>query len=111
MSLAVHTSVDIDASPQQVWDVVMDPRRLESWVTTHEKASRAPERLSSGSSFEQTLRLAGRSFDVAGPWWRRRSHASPNGEERGLAARGPASGTSSNRLTVRELGSATRTSS
>ncbi len=64
MSLAVHTSVDIDASPQKVWDVVMDPRRLESWVTTHEKASRAPERLSSGSSFEQTLRLAGKSFDV-----------------------------------------------
>jgi uncharacterized protein YndB with AHSA1/START domain len=64
MSPAVHTSVDIDASPQKVWDVVMDPRRLESWVTTHEKASRAPARLSSGSSFEQTLRLAGKSFDV-----------------------------------------------
>ena len=64
MSLAVHTSVDIDASPQKVWNVVMDPRRLESWVTTHEKVSRAPARLSSGSSFEQTLRLAGKSFDV-----------------------------------------------
>jgi uncharacterized protein YndB with AHSA1/START domain len=64
MSLAVHTSVDIDASPQKVWDVVMDPRGLESWVTTHEKASRARGRLSSGSSFEQTLRLAGKSFDV-----------------------------------------------
>ena len=64
MSVAVHTSVDIDASPQRVWDVVMDPRRLESWVTTHERVSRAPARLSSGSSFEQTLRLAGKSFDV-----------------------------------------------
>jgi len=64
MSLAVHTSVDIDVSPQKVWDVVMDPRRLESWVTTHEKISGAPARLSSGSSFEQTLRLAGKSFDV-----------------------------------------------
>ena len=42
----------------------MDPRRLESWVTTHEKISGAPARLSSGSSFEQTLRLAGKSFDV-----------------------------------------------
>ena len=42
----------------------MDPRHLESWVTTHEKVSRAPARLSSGSSFEQTLRLAGKSFDV-----------------------------------------------
>jgi uncharacterized protein YndB with AHSA1/START domain len=64
MSLAIHTSVDIDASPQKVWNVVMDPRDLESWVTTHEKVSRAPARLSSGSSFEQTLRLAGKSFDV-----------------------------------------------
>ena len=64
MSLAVQTSVDIDASPQKVWNVVMDPRHLESWVTTHEKVSRAPARLSSGSSFEQTLRLAGKSFDV-----------------------------------------------
>ena len=64
MSLAVHTSVDIDASPQKVWNVVMDPRQLDSWVTTHEKVSRAPARLSSGSSFEQTLRLAGKSFDV-----------------------------------------------
>ena len=64
MSLAVHASVDIDVSPQKVWDVVMDPRRLESWVTTHEKISGAPARLSSGSSFEQTLRLAGKSFDV-----------------------------------------------
>jgi uncharacterized protein YndB with AHSA1/START domain len=64
MSVAVHTSVDIDASPRKVWDVVMDPRRLESWVTTHERASRVPARLSSGSSFEQTLRLAGKSFDV-----------------------------------------------
>jgi uncharacterized protein YndB with AHSA1/START domain len=64
MSLAVDKSVDIDASPQKVWDVVMDPRRLESWVTTHEKVSCAPGQLSSGSSFEQTLRLAGKSFDV-----------------------------------------------
>ena len=64
MSPAVHTSVDIDASPQQGWNVVMDPRRLGSWVTTHERVADAPERLSSGSSFEQRLKLAGKSFDV-----------------------------------------------
>ena len=64
MSVSVHTSVDIDASPQKVWDVVMDPRRLESWVTTCERVSGAPLRLSAGSSFEQTLWLAGRTFDV-----------------------------------------------
>jgi uncharacterized protein YndB with AHSA1/START domain len=64
MSLSVHASVDIDASSQRVWDVVMDPRSLESWVTTHERVSRAPVPLSSGSSFEQTLRLAGKTFEV-----------------------------------------------
>ena len=64
MSLSVHTSVDVDAPPQKVWDVVMDPRRLECWVTTHQRVSRAPVRLSAGSSFEQTLQLAGKTFDV-----------------------------------------------
>jgi polyketide cyclase/dehydrase/lipid transport protein len=64
MSLSVQTSVDLGASPQKVWDVVMDPRRLEAWVTTHQRVSRAPVRLCAGSSFEQTLRLAGKTFDV-----------------------------------------------
>jgi uncharacterized protein YndB with AHSA1/START domain len=64
MSPAVCTSVDIHASPQDVWDVVMDPRLLDRWVTTHVGVADVPERLSSGSSFEQTLKLAGKSFTV-----------------------------------------------
>src|SRR4051794_19012613 len=64
MSPAVCTSVDIGASPQKVWDVVMDPRLLDRWVTTHVGVADAPRRLSSGSSFEQSLKLGRKSFDV-----------------------------------------------
>ena len=64
MSPVVRTSIDIDASPTQVWEAVMDPRLLECWVTTHGGIDEAPKRLSSGSSFDQTLSLAGKSFDV-----------------------------------------------
>jgi uncharacterized protein YndB with AHSA1/START domain len=60
----VRTSVDIDAPPQRVWDVVMDPRLLHLWVTTHLGVADVPKQLSSGSSFEQSLKLAGKSFDV-----------------------------------------------
>jgi len=64
MSPTVCTWVDVHASPEEVWAVVMDPRLLDRWVTTHVAVADAPARLSSGSSFEQTLKLAGKSFTV-----------------------------------------------
>jgi uncharacterized protein YndB with AHSA1/START domain len=33
----VVTSIDIAASPEEVWDVVMDPARLGEWVTIHRR--------------------------------------------------------------------------
>lgn len=33
----VTTSIEIAAPPEEVWDVVMDPERLEDWVTIHRK--------------------------------------------------------------------------
>lgn len=43
----------------------MDPRRLEEWVTTHRSLGETPDGpLKQGSSFEQELRMAGRSFGV-----------------------------------------------
>jgi carbon monoxide dehydrogenase subunit G len=33
----VTTSIHIDAPPQAVWQVVMDPARLHEWVTIHRK--------------------------------------------------------------------------
>jgi uncharacterized protein YndB with AHSA1/START domain len=42
MSL-VTASTEIAATPAQVWDVVMDPDRLEQWVTIHRRLIRADD--------------------------------------------------------------------
>jgi uncharacterized protein YndB with AHSA1/START domain len=61
----VVATVDIDASPQEVWDVVMDPRRTAEWVTIHrhlghhDDGSPRP-----GYEMEQTLCLRGVNFKV-----------------------------------------------
>jgi len=48
-----------------VSDVVMDPRRLEDWVTIHDHLEDAPSgTLKKGSKLTQILRLAGRRFHV-----------------------------------------------
>ena len=33
----VVTSIDIAATPEEVWDVVMDPERFGEWVSIHRK--------------------------------------------------------------------------
>jgi carbon monoxide dehydrogenase subunit G len=61
----IERTVDIAASPQEVYDVVMDPARLEEWVTIHHHLEDAPNgRLRKGSKMTQTLRLAGKKFNV-----------------------------------------------
>ena len=61
----VNVSVRIHAPPQDVWDVLMDPERLEDWVTIHRQLRRASDRpLREGSTLEQTLCLRGASFRV-----------------------------------------------
>jgi uncharacterized protein YndB with AHSA1/START domain len=65
MSL-VTTSIEIAATPEQVWDVVLDPRRLADWVTIHRSlGDDTPARLRRGSTFEQTLTLRGAHLHVA----------------------------------------------
>lgn len=62
---SVCASIDIAASPQEVWDVIMDPHRLDEWVTIHRRlrdVSDAP--LRDGSEMEQTLCLRGVNFTV-----------------------------------------------
>lgn len=62
---AVRTSVTIAASPQEIWDVIMDPDQLSSWVTIHRRVksvSRKP--LAPDATMEQTLCLRGVKFDV-----------------------------------------------
>jgi carbon monoxide dehydrogenase subunit G len=61
----VTASVEIDAPPDAVWDVVMDPDRLGDWVTIHRRVSRVSDRpLREGSTLAQSLRLRGATFKV-----------------------------------------------
>jgi carbon monoxide dehydrogenase subunit G len=61
----VERSITIAAPPERVYDTVMDPSRLEDWVTIHHQLVDAPNGpLEKGSKLTQTLRLAGRRFTV-----------------------------------------------
>lgn len=53
------TSIDIAATPQEVWDVVMDPERLHEWVTIHRGLGEHGD-----GHMRQTLHLRGVSFHV-----------------------------------------------
>ena len=64
MSL-VTVSTKIDATREEVWQMVMDPHRLADWVTIHRKLVRAddgPPRV--GFEMEQRIHLRGVSLDV-----------------------------------------------
>jgi carbon monoxide dehydrogenase subunit G len=61
----VERSITIAAPPERVYDLVMDPARLEDWVTIHHHLVDAPNGpLEQGSKLTQSLRLAGRRFTV-----------------------------------------------
>jgi carbon monoxide dehydrogenase subunit G len=65
MSEAVRTQIELQATPERVWEVVMDPHQLERWVTTHVAlGDGAPRELENGSSFEQELKVSGAKFTV-----------------------------------------------
>jgi carbon monoxide dehydrogenase subunit G len=55
----VTTSIHIDAPPQKVWDVVMDPERLVDWVTIHRGLGKHGR-----DHMEQTLHVRGVNFHV-----------------------------------------------
>ena len=61
----VTASIDIDASPEEVWEVVMDPDRLGDWVSIHRDVGAVSDRpLRAGSTLEQKLCLRGVNFHV-----------------------------------------------
>jgi len=61
----VERTVRLAATPQEVYDVVMDPERLKDWVTIHDHFDgNPPNPLTAGSQITQFLRLAGRRFKV-----------------------------------------------
>src|ERR1700736_5941162 len=61
----VDTEIQIDAPPEKVWEVAMDPQRLADWVTIHrgvDHISKGP--LHEGFEMRQTLCLRGVNFHV-----------------------------------------------
>ena len=63
--MRIERSTHINAPPRDVYDVVMDPRRLRDWVTIHDHLEGSPRvPLQKGSELTQTLKLAGRRFKV-----------------------------------------------
>ena len=61
----VVTSIDIDAPPERVWELAMDPNCLSEWVTIHRRLhghDDGPRR--KGFAMEQTLHLRGVNFKV-----------------------------------------------
>ncbi len=63
--MRVERKVQINASPEALYEVVMDPRCLEKWVTIHQLLEDAPDgQLRKGSTLTQSLKLAGKGFKV-----------------------------------------------
>jgi uncharacterized protein YndB with AHSA1/START domain len=61
----VTTDIEIAAPIEKVWDTVMDPDRLQDWVTIHRDVSRVSDRpLVEGSTMQQVLHMRGFSFHV-----------------------------------------------
>ncbi len=65
MAKSVRESIVLRAEPQRVWDTIMDPSRLELWVTAHHSVKGVePGPVTEGDSFKQRLRLGGKGFNV-----------------------------------------------
>ncbi len=63
--MRIERTVDLQAPPKRIYDVVMDPRRLDEWVTIHHSLDGAPEgQLQEGSELAQCLKLAGQRLHV-----------------------------------------------
>ena len=63
--MRIERATQIAAPPERVYEVVMNPRRLEDWVTIHHALIEAPEgELKQGSELTQCLKLAGQRINV-----------------------------------------------
>jgi carbon monoxide dehydrogenase subunit G len=61
----VERSIEIAASPDAVYEIVMDPARLEDWVTVHDALVHAPNGvLEEGDELAQKLKVAHQGFKV-----------------------------------------------
>jgi uncharacterized membrane protein len=63
--MKVERRTKVAAPPKRLYDVIMDPNRLEDWVTIHHHLEDAPPSpLKVGSELTQCLKLAGKKFKV-----------------------------------------------
>ena len=61
----VTVNIDIDAPPETVYDLMLDPARLSEWVTIHRRVCSADTgALREGFKMEQQLTLRGAPFKV-----------------------------------------------
>ncbi len=61
----VRTSIDIEAAVHDVWELVTDLDRLSEWVSIHRDFPEPPpQQVAEGTSFRQTLAVAGTPFRV-----------------------------------------------
>lgn len=61
----VTGTIEIAAPLKQVWEVLMDPRRIEEWVTINRGLGPLPELpLHDRAKLDQTLELHGRELEV-----------------------------------------------
>jgi carbon monoxide dehydrogenase subunit G len=62
----LERTIDIDASPEEVYDVLTDPNCLGEWVTIQDKLVEAPEPpLEEGDCLVQQMKMVGRKFKVS----------------------------------------------
>ena len=63
--MKVERTIEIAASPEAVYELIMDPARLGDWVTIHDSLVHAPNgQLEEGDELEQKLKIAHRRFKV-----------------------------------------------
>jgi uncharacterized membrane protein len=82
----VTASIDIAAPRERVFDLVLDPTRLDEWVTIHRRVNRAddgPPR--EGYEMVQTLHLRGANIKVRWRLTELQEHAHVTWEGRGPA--------------------------
>lgn len=60
----VKATIEIAASPQTVWDTIMNPERLGDWVTIHKSVKGDKPPLSRGAEMDQCLHMRGVNFTV-----------------------------------------------
>lgn len=63
--MKLESTIELDAAPEEVYRLVMDPSRLEDWVSVHQGLIEAPDgELRQGSCLTQRLKVAGQRFKV-----------------------------------------------